>query len=681
MQDQPTLRLRTGMPDAIGPYRLVRVLGEGGMGAVFLAQQDEPVRRKVAIKLIRTAFARADDRIRFQAEQAAMARLQHPNVAQMFESGTTTEGYPYFVMELLEGEELTDYCDRRNLSIEQRLALFIGVCDGVQHAHQKSIVHRDLKPSNVLVVEIDGRPVPKIIDFGIAKALDHPLVDVTAPTGDGIIGTPAYLSPEVITGRARGDLDTRSDVYALGLVLYKLLAGSQPYESEGILLDRMLRIARLETPPPAQFFTTQSREVRELVAKQRGLTPAALERVLRGDLAAVVLKSVAKERDQRYPSVSELQSDIRRFLAREPVEASGPGRLARMRMFAVRHRGAVAATVLIALTLIGGIVARTIEARRAREAQQQAELVTKFLVDLFDEGIPHNGKGTEVSMNDLLREGAKRIEGELTDAPLARSRVLSSIGRALMHQGDDQLAHRLLREALALQQKALGPDDPVVAATLVELGVLRQRYDLAEGERYLREAVRIREKVFGPDDLWLANSLADLADIRRQQKQYADAEQLLKRSIAIREKALSPDDPLLAASLSGLGRVYRDAGRFAEAEPYLFRALAIRTKAHGPDHYVTSRSYDSIAELRAAQQRWPEAEEFLRKDLAIVERVRGADHKYTAWVRVDLAETLVQQGREEEARAVLLRALPALESAEDLQGVRGKGERMLAAIK
>jgi eukaryotic-like serine/threonine-protein kinase len=681
MADEATIRIPTGMPDAIGPYRLIRSLGEGGMGAVFLAQQDAPVQRQVAIKVIRAPFVRAEDRIRFQAEQQAMARLQHPNVAQMFETGTTAEGYPFFVMELLEGEELTDYCDRRALSIEQRLALFISVCDGVQHAHQKSIVHRDLKPSNILIVEIDGRPVPKIIDFGIAKALDRPLVDSAAPTGDGIMGTPAYLSPEAVTGHARGDLDTRADVYALGLVLYKLLAGGQPYESDGMLFERMLRIAHFDTPPPARFFASRHEAERAVVAKQRSLTPAALDRLLRGDLALVVLKSIAKDRDRRYPSVSELQSDVRRFLAHEPVEASAPSTLARMRMFAVRHRGAVAATVLIALTLLGGIIARTIEARRARQAHRQAELVTQFLVELFDEGIPHNGKGDEVSMHDLLREGAKRIEGQLTDTPLARAKVLSAIGRALMHQGDDELAHRLLREALALQKQELGADDPAVAETLVELGVLRQRYDLAEGERYLREAVRIRELRLGPADLWLANSLADLADVRRQQRQFADAEGLLLRSIAIREKALPPDDPLLAASLSGLGRVYRDAGKFEPAERYLFRALAIRVKAYGPDHYVTSRSYDSIAELRAAQQRWPEVEAFLRRDLAIVERVRGADHKYTAWVRVDLAEALVRQGKEGEAQALLVRALPRLEAAPDLQHVHAKGARMLQAME
>ncbi len=200
----------------IGPYRVIRAIGEGGMGSVFLAQQDEPVRRQVAIKVIRSPFSRNEERIRFQAEQQAMARLSHPNVAQMFEAGTTAEGYPYFVMEWIDGVSLMEFCDRRALSIDKRLELFAGICDGVQHAHQKSIVHRDLKPSNILVVEIDGKPLPKIIDFGVAKALDSPLVDATTLTGDGVVGTPAYLSPEAVTAVTRGDVDTRADVYASG---------------------------------------------------------------------------------------------------------------------------------------------------------------------------------------------------------------------------------------------------------------------------------------------------------------------------------------------------------------------------------------------------------------------------------------------------------------------------------
>jgi non-specific serine/threonine protein kinase/serine/threonine-protein kinase len=688
MIDEPTFRNRPyiSRSDAagvqqIGPYRLIRSIGEGGMGSVFLAEQDAPVRRKVAIKVIRSPFSRAEDRIRFQAEQQAMARLQHPNVAQMFEAGTTVEGYPFFVMEWLDGESLTEFCDRKQLSLDERLALFVGVCDGVQHAHQKAIVHRDLKPSNILVVEIDGRPVPKIIDFGVAKALDSPLVEATASTGDGIVGTPAYLSPEAVTGATRADLDTRADVYALGCVLYKLLAGRQPFETDEPLLDRMLRIARDDVPAPAAFFAAFNADEREVVATQRATTPAALGRLLGSDLGPIVLKAMARDREQRYASASELQADIRRFLAHEPVEASAPGTLDRLRKFAVRHRSAVAATLLIILALLGGIVARTIEARRARIAREQAELVTAFLVDLFNAGIPWNGGTDKVSMHDLLREGAARIEGRKDLAPLARAQILTSIGGALMHQGDDDLAYRLLREAHDLRRTELGPDDPLVANTLVELGVLRQRYDLAEGERYLREAVRIREARLGPNDLWLANSLADLADIRRRQRAFADGEQLLLRSIAIREKALPANDPAIAASYSGLGQLYRDWGKFDKSENYLFRALDIRTKVFGPDHYVTSRSYDSISALRSMQGRWPEVEDYLRKDLAIVERVRGPDHKYTAWVRVDLAAIVAAQNRTAEARELLVRALPHLEHAADLQDVYKQGSSLLRKLE
>jgi non-specific serine/threonine protein kinase/serine/threonine-protein kinase len=685
--DEQTVRNRpyaTSVLDAphlqrIGPYRLLRSIGEGGMGAVFLAEQDAPVRRQVAIKVIRSLFSRAEDRIRFQAEQQAMARLQHPNVAQMFEAGTTADGYPFFVMEWLDGQSIVEFCDQRALSVEERLALFVDVCDGVQHAHRKAIVHRDLKPSNILVVEIDGRPVPKIIDFGVAKALDAPLVDATAPTGDGIVGTPAYVSPEAVTGATRADLDTRADVYALGLVLYKLLAGSQPFETDELLFDRMLRIARGDAPTPRQLYASMTPDDRTNVARQRTTTVPALERVLGGELEAIVLQSTARDREQRYGSASELQADIRRYLAHEPVEASAPGRLVRLRKFAVRHRSAVAATLLIVLALVGGFVARTLEARRARAARQQAELVTKFLVELFNESTPWNGGTNEVSMHDLMRAGARRIETEMTDAPLARAEILTSIGSGLMHQGDDDVAYRLLTEALALRRRELGPDDPLVAATLVELGVLRQRYDLAEGERYLREAVRIREKRLGPDDLWLANSLADLADIRRRQHAFADAEQLLQRSLAIRRRSMPPGDPAIAASLSGLGQVYRDWRKFDQADRILLQALAIRMKAFGPDHYVTSRSYDSISSLRMMQGRWGEAEAYLRKDLVIVRRVRGPDHKYTAWVEVDLAETLIHQNRQAEARALLEHALPNLAQAADLREVYTHGKNLLQA--
>ena len=665
----------------IGPYRVIRAIGEGGMGSVFLAQQDDPVRRQVAIKVIRSPFSRTEERIRFQAEQQAMARLSHPNVAQMFEAGTTAEGYPYFVMEWIDGVSLMEFCDQRALSIDKRLELFAGICDGVQHAHQKSIVHRDLKPSNILVVEIDGKPLPKIIDFGVAKALDSPLVDATTLTGDGVVGTPAYLSPEAVTAVTRSDVDTRADVYALGLVLYKLLAGEQPYETpDEALLDRMLRIAKVDIPTPRQFFHEMKDADRERVARERVMTPVALERLLRGDLEAIVLKAVAKDREQRYATASELQADVRRFLSHEPVEASAPGTFDRVLKFTRRHRGFVMATLLVVIALAGGFVARTIEARRADEARRQAELVTNFLTDLFSDTSPFNGTGQVISVHDLLNEGAQRIKGRLADAPIARADVLQSIGIALLHQGDRDGAYPLFQEALAIRRKELGPDHPLVGSTLLQLGVLLQRFNLQQSELDLREATRIREKNFGPKSTELAAALADLGTTLRMREKYAEAEEALARSLRIREETLPRDDSLIAASCSGLGQIYDAEQRFDKGEEMLLRALNIRRNMYGPDHYITSRSYESVAEHYMRVGQWAESERYSRLALTVVERVRGPEHKYTAWVRVNLAECLAKQHRNDEAKALLERSLPAIKDASDSREIYQQGLALLREL-
>jgi len=665
----------------IGPYRVIRAIGEGGMGSVFLAQQDDPVRRQVAIKVIRSPFSRTEERIRFQAEQQAMARLSHPNVAQMFEAGTTAEGYPYFVMEWIDGVSLMEFCDQRALSIDKRLELFAGICDGVQHAHQKSIVHRDLKPSNILVVEIDGKPLPKIIDFGVAKALDSPLVDATTLTGDGVVGTPAYLSPEAVTAVTRSDVDTRADVYALGLVLYKLLAGEQPYETpDEALLDRMLRIAKVDIPTPRQFFHEMKDADRERVARERVMTPVALERLLRGDLEAIVLKAVAKDREQRYATASELQADVRRFLSHEPVEASAPGTFDRVLKFTRRHRGFVMATLLVVIALAGGFVARTIEARRADEARRQAELVTNFLTDLFSDTSPFNGTGQVISVHDLLNEGAQRIKGRLADAPIARADVLQSIGIALLHQGDRDGAYPLFQEALAIRRKELGPDHPLVGSTLLQLGVLLQRFNLQQSELDLREATRIREKNFGPKSTELAAALADLGTTLRMREKYAEAEEALARSLRIREETLPRDDSLIAASCSGLGQIYDAEQRFDKGEEMLLRALNIRRNMYGPDHYITSRSYESVAEHYMRVGQWAESERYSRLALAVVERVRGPEHKYSAWVRVNLAECLAKQHRNDEAKALLERSLPAIKDASDSREIYQQGLALLREL-
>src|SRR5438067_2926201 len=294
----------------VGGFRLVRLLGEGGMGSVFLAEQHEPVHRLVALKLMRSSIEGPAAAARFAAERQALARLSHPNVAAMYEAGATAEGFPFFVMELVDGVPVTEYCDEHRLTIRERLELFIDICKGVQHAHQKGLIHRDLKPSNVIVIAGEGHPTPKIIDFGIAKAFDQPLADLR--TRGGMIGTPGYMSPEALSG---DDLDTRTDVYSLGILLYEILAGARPHKLDDVSIAAMIRSVADDDPrPPRTLFRALAGTEQSAVAEARGETPASLMKVLAGDLAWIALKAAARERESRYASAGELAADVTRFL-------------------------------------------------------------------------------------------------------------------------------------------------------------------------------------------------------------------------------------------------------------------------------------------------------------------------------------------------------------------------------
>ena len=339
------------LPERIGPYRILDVLGEGGMGVVYLAEQTKPVRRQVALKVMRHVMTQPLAVIRFDAERQALARLQHPNVAQMYEAGTTEDGHLYFAMEPVDGQPIGKYCDQYRLSIQERLELFCAVCAGVQHAHQKGILHRDLKPSNILVTEVQGGPVPKIIDFGVAKALDQPLVDATLYTDDRLVGTPAYLSPEALGSNEKdADIDTRSDVYSLGIVLYELLVGVRPFDTRGLgFLQVLTKVLEDEPEGPSTRWTTLDIETRQAIADRRRLERSALKKRLRGDLDWIVMKAIAKDRRLRYRSPSELAADLRRHLEHRPVEAGPPSRFYRLGKLVRRHRALVAAALVVVL--------------------------------------------------------------------------------------------------------------------------------------------------------------------------------------------------------------------------------------------------------------------------------------------------------------------------------------------
>jgi tetratricopeptide (TPR) repeat protein len=690
-----------GPGDRIGPYRLLRLLGEGGFGTVYLAEQTEPLRRLVAIKLIRGGRDRKLLR-RFEVERQALARMSHPHVAQVFAAGNSPDGRPYIVLEYVPGPPITRFCDDRRLGLAERLEIFASVCDAVQHAHQKAMLHRDLKPSNILITESEGKPHPKIIDFGIAKALDHPL----ALTADhGVIGTIAYLSPEAI---AQGsDLDTRADVYSLGVVLYELLAGGSPFRRTSDLA-LMNRIVAGDVERPSAFFLDQAPEAREVTAARRRLDVQALRRSLRGDLDAIVLKAMARERSERYASAAELAADVRRQLANEPVLAVPPGALYQTGKFARRHRAAVAAGLLAILALLGGFVATTLEARRAnREAARAnreaatAQQVAGFLASLFKESDPVH-QGRDLTARQVLDRGADRIHSELSAQPLVRARLLTTIGTVYRTLSEYEKGESLLREALVIQRAQLPAGDPQIASTLLDLAALlreagrareiaplvkeaiatyratgdtknlvpclvelasyhHQQGEYAEAERHLLEGLALREQDFGPGHERVSAILNNLGNLYFDMEHLADAERVQKRALSIKERTLGPNHPYVAQSLNNLANVYLEQERLEEAEALHRRALAIKIATYEPGHIEIGVSYNNLGDIALARGHFAAAAAFYRQALETWGPSVPADHPYRAFALHGLAQAERGLGHAAEAQALDRRALAIAE--------------------
>jgi eukaryotic-like serine/threonine-protein kinase len=652
------------LPEHIAQYRIVRVLGEGGMGVVYEAMDAGSVRRSVALKVVRGGFQSREIRARFEAERQALALMDHSGIAKIFQAGETETGDLYFAMELVKGLTLTDYCDSRRLSTKQRLELFVDICHAVQHAHQKGVIHRDLKPSNILVTESDGKPCPKIIDFGIAKALGLQLTDKTLVTQAGHpLGTVAYMSPEQAESSGI-DVDTRTDVYSLGVILYMLLVGSLPVDPSGLPAHAfMFRLAQGDTqsPRPSARFTALG-DYRVGVAQARRTDPEHLQRDLKGDLDWIVMKALDPDRARRYDTAIGFAADVERFLAHVPVIARPPTTAYRLQKFVRRHRGAVAATTVTVLALLISVVLATAGFLRATRAERvaaneaaAARQVADFVVDLFH--IPADLNGSSVTARQLLDRGALKTSASLADQPEIQSRMMGVIGSAYSALGLYPAAITHLEQALAIRIRLFGPNHPLVAETELDLGEAMSTGDPELSEKHLQRALDIRTRAFGPGDAKVARVLSGLGALRFREGRVADAEKFYNQALAIDEKASTRNDTSIAGDLGNLGAVYYMQRRFPEAQRMFERSLALQERILGPNHPDLASVLNNLGAIYWEQGNYADALPLYQRTQAIFERTLDPMHPNMASMLNNVAETYWKLNRYADAEPLFRRSL------------------------
>ena len=572
------------LPARIGPYAILSKLGEGGMGVVFLAEQSEPVQRKVALKLVRTGLDTPELRGRFQAEYVALASLAHPNIARVLDVGTTEDGRPYFAMEYVEGEPITECCERRRLGIVERIELFRPVCAAVQHAHQNAVIHRDIKPSNILVTERDGTLVPTVIDFGVARVLHVEAAGrERATTAGQVLGTPEYMSPEQAEGA--GGVDTRTDVYSLGAVLYELLAGSPPIgDPSGRLgIDELRRRIRAEdVPAPSTRFLSNNPKS---IAEHRGTDPHALRRELRGDLDRIVLKALQRDRGRRYASPAELSADLGRHLAHEPVLAGPGGALYPIGKFVRKHRiGVAAATVLLAAV---GLSAAAFLAR-ARQAAVAAQ-VTGLLEVMFQR--PMIVSRVDVGPpTAILQPGIDRVRRELRGQPALQGRLLRMLGEASTRLGDPHAARPVLEEAHSMLARELGQEH---AETLAAADALAQTLAVLhdEGaERLYQETLAARRASLGADHPDTLRSAVRLGYLYKEKERSVEARELLAPAVDGLRRTLGNDQTEALIAAGFLAGVELDLDHFDKTVESVLLELAAKLPAR-----IGERNIESLA--------------------------------------------------------------------------------------
>jgi eukaryotic-like serine/threonine-protein kinase len=668
--------------DRIGPYKLMEKIGEGGMGEVWVADQLEPIRRRVALKVIKPGMDSRSVLARFEAERQALALMDHPNIAKVLDAGDTKAhgrtsvgfGRPYFVMELVKGVPITEFCDARKLTPRQRLELFVPVCQAIQHAHQKGIIHRDIKPSNVLVELHDYKPVPKVIDFGVAKAVGQQLTEKTIYTGFGaLVGTPAYMAPEQASFNAL-DIDTRADVYALGVLLYELLAGSPPFEPERLkkaALDEVLRMVREEDPPRPSARVSTS-ETRASIAAVRQSDPVKLAKLVRGELDWIVMRALEKDRTRRYESANGLAKDVERYLSDEPVEACPPTFRYRMRKYARRNKGRVIAASVVSLALIvglGGMIYGLVRAEKslalAKVSMAEESRLLGAMSEQSAEAFHQRHLADESALfaraaeQDARRETAKAIaERDRADKEAALARATEQfLVKQLLAGADPYQTHGkkvTIDEILDRAAAAVGAS--FAKSPEVEVGIreiLGRSFVRLGNHKAAREqlvaAIALRKKLGGDEQAETLISQNDLVEILHWEGKIGEAEKLLRETLETAKRVHGEKHPVSMATLNNLAAQLWRQKRIAEAEPLTRRAYELHQEISGPDDHNTLVALSNLGVQIFDQGRVVEAEPLMLDALNRFQRAYGDKHPGTISAKNNVASLRLGQRRLEEA--------------------------------